>query len=120
MANNIANRVVFTGTEIDIMSRVVNACSKKWQNPDKRYLCDCDSNWMTSMYFDYNNYISSDTFIENEIMPLLKWDSDYERFRLLSAAHSLLSLFNSVGECQPTFSYKQIGETCIKILQGKF
>lgn len=110
-----------TDSPVVFMSRVVNACSKKWSDPDKCYLCDCDSNWMTNMCLDYNNnYIIRDIFIGNEIMPLLKWDSDYERLRLLCAAHSLLGLFNSVEECQPMLSYKQIGEICIKILQGKF
>lgn len=102
------------------MSEVVNACSTKWSDPKKCYMCECDSNWMTNMYLDYNNnYISRDTFIENEILPMLKWISNYDRFRLTDAAESLINLFNSIGKCQSALSYERIGEICIKILKGE-
>lgn len=101
------------------MSDVVTACSKKWSDP---YLCncECDSNWMTNMYLDYNNnYISRDTFIENEIMPSLDWKSFEERNKIKTCAESLLDMFRGIGMCQCALPYDRVGEICIKILKGE-
>lgn len=104
-----------------IMSEVVNACSKKWSDKDQCYLCECDSNWYTNMYLDYsNNYLSWDTFVTNEILPRLDWGSDNERLKYKNSAHSLLTLFESVGYVQPMLSHERIGEICVKILKGEF
>lgn len=109
-----------TQSQVSFVSKVVTACSQKWSDKNKCYMCDCDSNWFTNMYLDYNNnYVSRDNFIENEIMPMLDWDSAYGRFRLHDCAESLLNLFNSIGECQSALSYERIGEICIKILKGE-
>lgn len=39
---------------VAVMSDVMTACSKKWSDSNLCN-CECDSNWMTNMYLDYNN-----------------------------------------------------------------
>lgn len=107
------------------MSEVVNACSKKWSDKDKCYLCECDSNWITNMYLDYtNNYLNADTFAQNEVLDFMElngneiFGSDVVRYR--SAVKALINLFSSVGFCQPMLNHERVGEICIKILKGEF
>lgn len=109
-----------TQSQVSFISEVVNACSQKWSDKNKCYMCDCDSNWFTNMYLDYNdNYITRDNFIENEIMPMLDWDTEVDRYRLKGAAESLIALFVNIGNCQPMLPCERIGEICIKILKGE-
>lgn len=105
---------------VAIVSEVVDACSKKWPDPNKCSMCECDSNWYTNMYLDYsNNYISPNVFIESEILPNMEWDTIGEERDIRLASSSLLDMFCGVSHCQPMLSYERIGEICIKILKGE-
>lgn len=103
------------------VSEVVNLCSTKWSDPTKCSMCERDSNWYTNMYLDYsNNYISQETFVENEILPYMNWTSIYEECTIRCTPQYLLDMFISIGHLQPMLSYERIGEICIKILKGEF
>lgn len=104
------------------MSELVDVCSKKWSDKNKCYLCECDSNWITNMFLDYsNNYIKRQTFIDEEVLPLIAWRNTHEHWQYSKGVENLLNLYQSIGVCNPyMLSHERIGEICIKILKGEF
>lgn len=103
------------------LSEVVETCSVKWSHKKQVYLDDCDSNWYTNMFLDYcNNYISQDTFIQNEIMPRIECNAITDEIQIKRAAGNMLDMFRGISGCRPMMSFERVGEVCINILKEGF
>lgn len=94
---------------VKTVGKVVTACADKWKDKG-------DSNWFTNMYLDFlNNYISHDTFVEEEIETIVGECSS----PVHAIGMSLLGLFVAICHLQPTLTYEQTGEVAMRILKGE-
>lgn len=100
---------------VKIVSKVVTACADKWRDKG-------DSNWYTNMYLDYfNNYLTREVFIENEILSTVGYNQDdaTEERLVKTYGMKLLELYHAVGHLQPMLSHERVGEICMRVLKGE-